>query len=284
MSNLSAAFAGASQGLDQLASAEMQREMMQAQMMRAENLAYLRNYLTTHREVALTQVRGQMLEGVADHRAAAEHAARDEEIDRQEQGRSQNQAAAQRRQLIDTEAAQDNAFTNQGELQARAAGRMARVQASRNAVLQANQARQQKAAIRDWLGKYAAQSHGTLDPRLNQTDPFTAEQLTQFAQHDPVLKAQLLAYKDADAREQAANQAMGKFPSPYDTPSAPGAVAPANDSLASPPTSLIPIPSEGPGISDSPYPTPSAADEMWMSGSGSGGSSSSSDDDSGIDY
>jgi hypothetical protein len=61
-----------------------------------------------------------------------------------------------------------------------------------------------------------------------------------------VLASQLQAYRDADQREQAATQAMGKFPSQYDSPSTPGAVAPANDPLASPPTSsLIPMPSEG---------------------------------------
>ena len=197
--------------------------------------------------------------------------------------------AAQKRQLIDTEQAQDNAFTNQAELQARGQSRSGRVQTARDAVVQANAARQQKAAIREWLGQYSAQQHGSADPRGTMTtDPMTAQQLSQLAQHDPVLKAQLQAYKDADAREQAATGAMGKFPSPYDTPSTPGAVAPANDALASPPTSkLIPYSNdEGPGVSDQPYPSPSGTDEIGLSGGTSDGSSPDDDDDdgSGGDY
>ena len=60
--NLSAAFEGASQGLDQLASLQAQKEMQQAVAMRAENLVQLRNYLTTHRELIVTGQRTQALE------------------------------------------------------------------------------------------------------------------------------------------------------------------------------------------------------------------------------
>lgn len=276
--NFSAALEGASQGLDQLASLQAQKEMQQATAMRAENLAQLRNYLTTRRELIVTGERTQALEDRDTKRIAAEHANRDEEIDRQESGRERNQAAAQHQQLINTEHAQDNAFTNQAELQARGQGRAARVQAARSAAVQANQARADKAQIREWLGKYQQQSHG---PGTVAGDPLDAQRLFQLAQHDPVLKSQLQAYKDADAREQAATRAMGKFPSPYDTPSTSGAVAPANDSLASPPTSML-IPysdDEGPGVSNQPYPSPSGADKIDLSGStsegGTGGSGSS---------
>jgi len=268
MSNLAAAFEGASQGLDELAAHANQREIAEASAMRAENLAQLKNYLTTHRELIVTDARTQALENVADHRTAGEHAARDEEIDRQEAGRARNRAVGQRRSLADAEALQDNTFTNQAELQARGRGRAARVQAGRDALVQASQARQQKAAIRDWLTKYAAQSHGDGSGTSHlANDPLDAQQLAQLAQHDAVLASQLRAYRDADAREQAATRAMGKFPSPYDTPSTPGAVAPANDVLASPP--LIPYSgNEGPGVSDQPHPSQSGADEYMMSGTG----------------
>lgn len=67
---------------------------------------------------------------------------------------------------------------------------------------------------------------------------------------------------------------MGRFPSPYDTPSTPGSVAPANDPLASPPTSmLIPYPDDdGPGVADQPYPNPSD------------GGTGNDDDDNGSGY
>lgn len=280
MSNLAAAFEGASQGLDQLANYAGQREMEQATAMRAENLAQLKNYLTTHRELIVTGERAEALDDRDTKRIAAEHADRDEEIDRQEAGRARNQAATQHRSLADAEALQDNAFTNQAELQARGQGRSARVQTARDAILQANQARQQKAQIREWLLKY--QKEGQDTGALAGQPPLDAQGLAELARHDATLASQLQAYKDADAREQAATRATGKFPSPYDRPSMPGAVAPANDPLASPPISnrLIPYSDdEGPGVSDQPYPSPSGADEIGLSGSTSNGDSGDDDDD-----
>lgn len=288
MSNLAAAFQGAAQGLDQMAGMQGQREMQEAMAMRAENLAYLNNALTTRRQVMMTDMRTSALEDRDQKRIAAESQARRGDIQLQENLRNSNRSRAQQQQLIDTEKAQDNAFTNQGELQARAAGRTARVQTARDAVVQANQARQQKATIREWLSKYSAQAHGSHDPRGTMTtDPMTVRQLVQFAQYDPVLKAQLKAYKDADASEQAATRAMGRFPSQYDTPSTPGAVAPANDPLTSPPISnrLIPYSdNEGPGVSDQPYPSPSGADEIGLSDSTSAGGTGDDDDGDGSGY
>jgi hypothetical protein len=219
MSNLSAAFEGASQGLGQMAGMAMQHEMAEAMAVRAENLAILRNQLSTRRELLVTGARGQVLNAVSNNRVAAEHTARDEEIDRQEGGRARNQSAAQHQQLINTEHAQDNAFVNQGELQ----GRTARVQASRDAMLQAQQARADKAQIRTWLANYSAK-HPAPGSLADNPVPLDTQGLAQLAQHDPVLKSQLQAYKDASDREQAATRTMGKFPSSYDTPSTPGAV------------------------------------------------------------
>lgn len=273
MANLSAAFAGAGQGLDQLAGAEMQREMMQAQMMRAENLAMLRNYLTTHRDLIVTQARGNVLKDVSDSRVAAQHSARDEEIDRQEAGRAANERSQQGRSLSDTEALQNNEFTNRLELQ----GRAGRTQQYRDAMTQAFQARTQKAQIRTWLTNYQKQNAMF---SANPGGGIDSAGLAQAAQHDSVLASQLQAYKDADSREQAAQSSMNGMGSPYVTmpsgSSAPGAL---NSSPA-----LMPYDNEeGPGVSDEPYPSDSgAADEIGVSGgAGGSGAGAEADDDAG---
>jgi hypothetical protein len=250
VANLSAALEGASQGLDQLAERANQREMMEAEAMRAENLTALKNYYTTGRELAVTGARGRMLIDVSDHRDAAEHTDRDEEIDRQEQGRAQNQAAAQGRSLSDAEALQNSAFTNQAELQARAQGHAGRAQDRRTAMGQIIKARAAKSQTNAWISNY------------QQQKGYTQAQLLNAAKYDPVLRGKFSALSSADALEQSARGMLDQRPalvSPYGT-SAPSTMPSGNPALMSIPQE------EGPGISDEPYPpSDDAADQMGLS-------------------
>jgi hypothetical protein len=244
VTNLAAAFEGASQGLDELASHAGQQEMAEAQATRAENLAYLKSRWTMQRQLTVEGARKQALIDVTDHRNTGEHAARDEEIDRQESGRAQNQAAFQRQQLINTEQAQDNSFTNRTELHARSQGHAGRAQDRRTAMGQIIKARAAKSQINAWLANY------------QQQKGYTKAQLLNTAKYDQVLRAKFTALSSADALEQSARGMLDQRPdleSPY------GASGPSMN--PAPSSSLAPPPTEGPGISDQPYPTPSGDDQ-----------------------
>ncbi|MGH8325558.1 MAG: hypothetical protein ACRET2_02225, partial [Steroidobacteraceae bacterium] len=239
----------------------------------------LRSYYSTHRELAVTQARGQVLDQVSQHRITSEHAARDEEEDRESGDHASNQAAAQGRQFANAQSLQNSGFVNSNELQARNQDRAGRVQASRAAVLQASQARAQKAQIRDWLSKYQATVHV---PGRLQGDPLTPQDFAQMARHDSVLASQLQAYKDADTREQAASRAM-RFPDdPYLIPGVGSGSSGGAPTPPSVPSYLMQQPpGQGPGMADQPYPQDSGADETWMSGGGSGDSGTAGADDDG---
>ena len=117
-------------------------------------------------------------------------------------------------------------------------------------MVQVIKARGQKSQINGWIANY------------QQQKGYSKDQLMNAAKYDPILRGKFNALNSADALEQSAQATLDQQPglqTPY------GASGPST--TTPPPISLAPPPTEGPGISDNPYPDSSAGDEIEMGGS-----------------
>ncbi|MGH3628056.1 MAG: hypothetical protein ACRDRL_11540 [Sciscionella sp.] len=253
-----------SQGLDQLADRANQREMMEAQMMRAENLAALRNYYTTHRELTVTKARGQTLIDLSDHRTTAEHAARDEEIDRENKGHASNEAATQSRQLSNAEHLQDSGFVNQNELR----GRVDRVQLYRANMVRSAQIAKQITALQAQMQKY--KTANTMNAGFENADESTWNK-------DPTYHGMAGQYTALKMQQDSLQKQMND--DPYVIPGV-GDGSGSTPTRPSVPSYLMQQPAgQGAGMADQPYPQDSGGDESYMSSPDDGDDDQAAGDD-----